>query len=516
MKAIAKARSLMVMGTASDVGKSVVVTGLCRLFARAGIRVAPFKSQNMSNNAAVCPGGGEIGRAQAVQAEACGLEPTVDMNPVLLKPESEWGCQVVIRGRPQFRMTTRDHSDYQKRAWPEIVKSHTRLASDFELIVIEGAGGAAEVNLRDRDVVNWRVAELADAPVLLVADIDKGGALAALVGTVELLSASERNRVKGLVINKFRGDPELLSDGLRIIEQRTGIKVLGVLPYANGLDIPAEDSASLSASNAPRDKRPIKIGVVRLPRIANYTDFETLAREPEVDLQYFEDPRRSGNLDVLCLPGSKSTIADLAWLRESGWERRILDHYHDGGQVLGLCAGYQMLGRRVADPEHVESSLSETPGLGLLDIETVFDNEKITALVRAIDPSSGNEISGYEIHSGRVRPYTTSAAFRIRERDGRMVDESEGSISDDGRVLGTSIHGLFDEPGFRRQYLARLRRGKGLQPLNVGVFESARTMRLRAYDRFADLLAANLDMAAVAALVGIKSIEPTLTDRVRS
>src|SRR5579875_1298350 len=259
VRKIMSAKSLMVMGTASDVGKSAVVSGLCRAARRAAIRVAPFKAQNMSNNAAVCAGG-EIGRAQAAQAEACGLEPTVDMNPVLLKPESELGCQVVIRGRPQFRMTTRDHSDYQKRAWPEIVKSHTRLASDFELIVIEGAGGAAEVNLRDRDVVNWRVAELADAPVLLVADIDKGGALAALVGTVELLSASERNRVKGLVINKFRGDPELLSDGLRIIEQRTGIKVLGVLPYANGLDIPAEDSASLSASNAPRDKRPIKIG----------------------------------------------------------------------------------------------------------------------------------------------------------------------------------------------------------------------------------------------------------------
>ncbi len=515
MNTAAKARSLMIMGTASDVGKSVVVTGLCRLFARAGMRVAPFKSQNMSNNAAVCPGGGEIGRAQAVQAEACGLEPTVDMNPVLLKPESERGCQVVIGGRVQFRMTTREHSHYRERAWPEIVKSYTRLASDFELIVIEGAGGAAEVNLRERDVVNWRVAELADAPVLIVTDIDKGGALAALVGTVELLSPSERDRVKGLVINKFRGDLELLSDGLQIIEQRTGIKILGVLPYANGLDIPAEDSASLSARDA-RDTRPIKIGVVRLPRIANYTDFEALAREPEVDLQYLEDPRRAGDFDVLCLPGSKSTIADLAWLRESGWEWRILDHYRDGGQVLGVCAGYQMLGRRVADPEHVESSLSEASGLGLLDVETVFDDEKITALVRAIDPSSGNEISGYEIHSGRVCRHAGAVAFRIRERDGRIVDESEGSVSDDGRVLGTSIHGLFDEPGFRRQYLARIGRGKGLRSLNAGDFESARTVRLRAYDRFADLLAANLDLATVAALLGIKSIGPFSNGRVRS
>ncbi len=507
MNAAAKARSLMVMGTASDVGKSVVVTGLCRLFARAGIRVVPFKSQNMSNNAAVCPGGGEIGRAQAVQAEACGLEPTVDMNPVLLKPESERGCQVVIRGRPQFRMTTHDHANYRERAWPEIVKSYARLASDFELIVIEGAGGAAEVNLRERDVVNWRVAELADAPVLIVTDIDKGGALAALVGTVELLTPCERERVKGLLINKFRGDPKLLADGLRIIEQKTGIKVLGVLPYANGLDIPAEDSASLRASNTAGATRPIKIGVVRLPRIANYTDFEALAREPDVDLRYLENPRHAGGFDVLCLPGSKSTIADLAWLRDSGWERRILDHYREGGHVLGVCAGYQMLGRRVADPDHVESSLSETPGLGLLDIETIFDNEKITALVRAMDLSYGNEISGYEIHSGRIHRRAAAAAFRVQERDGRTADEPEGSVSGDGRVLGTSIHGLFDEPGFRRDYLARVGRTKGRAPLNAAVADSARTMRLRAYDRFADLLAAEMNLPAVAALAGINSIE---------
>jgi len=493
----------MVMGTASDVGKSVVVAGLCRLFARAGVRVAPFKSQNMSNNAAVCPGGGEIGRAQAVQAEACGLEPSTDMNPVLLKPESDNGCQVVIGGCPQFRMTTRDHHNYRERAWPEIVKSYNRLASDFELIVIEGAGGAAEVNLRDRDVVNWRVAELADAPVLIVADIDKGGALAALVGTVNLLSPSERNRVKGLVINKFRGDAALLADGLQIIEDKTGVRVLGVLPYATNIDIPEEDSASLRHRNAVSNARPIRVGVVRLPRIANYTDFEALGREPEVDLRYLENPQHARELDVLCLPGSKSTIADLAWLRDSGWDQYIFNHHRGGGTILGVCAGYQMLGRLIADPHHVESSVSEAPGLSILDVETVFGTEKVTALVGAIDSFSGHELSGYEIHCGRISRKAGAAAFTIVERDGHAVHELEGAISDDGRVLGTSIHGLFDEAGFRRHYLTQIGQRKGLKPSPTFAGESAKTLRLRGYDRFADLLLANLDISSVTALVGL-------------
>src|SRR5271154_1600239 len=259
------AKSLMVMGTASDVGKSVVVTALCRLFANAGIRGVPFKSQNMSNNAAVCIDGGEIGRAQAVQAEACGLEPTVDMNPVLLKPESDRGCQVVIRGHARFHMTTREYSHYRQQAWPEIVRSYERLAEQFELIVIEGAGGAAEVNLRHRDVVNWSVADLADAPVLIVADIDKGGVLASLVGTIALLSPAERQRVQGFIINKFRGDPTLLESGLRIIEQHTGVPILGVLPHAGNLEIPEEDGAGLKSGTKPGIDRAVSIGVLVFP-----------------------------------------------------------------------------------------------------------------------------------------------------------------------------------------------------------------------------------------------------------
>ncbi|MGH7780426.1 MAG: cobyric acid synthase [Candidatus Binataceae bacterium] len=497
------ARSLMVMGTASDVGKSVVVAGLCRLFADAGIRVAPFKSQNMSNNAAVCRNGGEIGRAQAVQAEACGLEPTVDMNPVLLKPESDRGCQVIIRGQARFRMTTTEYSHYREEAWPEIVSSYAHLVEQFEVIVIEGAGGAAEVNLRDRDIVNWAIAELADAPVLIVADIDKGGALAALVGTVALLTPAERLRVKGLIINKFRGDPELLYDGLKIIEQHTGVPILGVLPHAGNLEIPEEDGAGLRIMTLPSPERPIAIGVVAFPRISNYTDFEPFLREPDVSLQYFENPEQAGGLDVLCLPGTKSTIADLAWLRSRGWEDFIAAHRGAGGCVIGICGGYQMIGMRIDDPERIESDAGSVVGLGLLNIETIFEGEKITTRTEGAHIASGLPISGYEIHCGRIRRSGDNAAFRILASEDDSRDALEGTIADDERVLGTSIHGLFDAPRFRRHFLNGIRKRKGLPPLDAGASDLAHTVRAKAYDRFAELLKANLDMSVLADLIGV-------------
>lgn len=495
----------MVMGTASDVGKSVIVTALCRLFANAGIRVAPFKSQNMSNNAAVCLDGGEIGRAQAVQAEACGLEPTVDMNPILLKPESDRGCQVVIRGQARFQMNTREYSHYREQAWPEIASSYSRLAERFEVIVIEGAGGAAEINLRNRDVVNWTVADLADAPVLIVADIDKGGALASLVGTVALLTPSERMRVKGLIINKFRGDPALLYDGLEIIEQRTGVPILGVLPYSGNLEIPEEDGAGLRSGRKPSPDPPIAMGIVVLPRISNCTDFEPFLREPDVSLQYVDSPSQAGALDVICLPGTKSTIADLAWLRSRGWEEFITAHQVAGGSVVGICGGYQMMGKSIADPEHVESELSSVTGLGLLDIETVFEGEKITARVKGIHVMSGFAISGYEIHCGRIRRFGADAPFRVCSRNGGTLDEIEGAVYDDLRIFGTSIHGLFDAPRFRRHFLNRIRIRKGLEPLEVIEIEDAGAVRARAYDRFSQLLKTHLDVSAIASLVGVSS-----------
>jgi adenosylcobyric acid synthase len=499
-----RAKTLMVMGTASDVGKSVVVTALCRAFARNGVRVAPFKSQNMSNNAAVCPGGGEIGRAQAVQAEACGLEPSVDMNPVLLKPESESGCQVVIRGRPRFHMKAREHERYRAEAWPEIVASYEALAENFDLIVIEGAGGAAEINLRHRDLVNWSIAELTDSPVLLVGDIDKGGVFAALVGTVELLSPADRQRIKGFLINKFRGDPALLEPGLRFLEERTSIPVLGVLPYQKSLGIPQEDSAVLDGLVVRARSAAVTIGVVRLPRISNYTDFEPLENEPDVAVHYLSDPIGAPNIDVLILPGTKNTVADLRWLRATGWEDFLVRHRRGGGWVVGVCGGYQMLGQRIVDNERIESDGPETVALGLLEIETIFQPEKITERIGAVHLAAGLPVSGYEIHAGRVAGVTGStAAFRIIERDGVRTDDLEGAHSEDGRVIGSSIHGLFDTAGFRRNFVDTVRESKGLTALGLSVPDDPNADRRTAFDRIADVLEEHVDMSCVAAFAGM-------------
>ena len=499
-----RARTLMVMGTASDVGKSVVVTALCRAFARNGVRLAPFKSQNMSNNAAVCPGGGEIGRAQAVQAEACGLPPSVDMNPVLLKPESDSGCQVVIRGRPRFHMTAREHERYRAAAWPEIVKSYQALAENFDLIVIEGAGGAAEINLRHRDLVNWSIAELTDAPVLLVGDIDKGGVFASLVGTVELLSRAERQRIKGFVINKFSGDQSLLEPGLRFLEERTGIPVLGVLPYQKSLGIPQEDSAMLDGRVVRNRPAAVTIAVVRLPRISNYTDFEPLENEPDVAVHYLSDPVAAPKFDVLILPGTKNTVADLSWLRATGWEDFIVRHRRAGGWVVGVCGGYQMLGRRIVDHDRIESERAETVALGLLGIETIFRPEKITERVAAVHRATGLPVAGYEIHAGRVIGTSGSGAvFRIIERDGIRADDFEGAHSEDGRIIGSSIHGLFDAAGFRRKFVDTVRESKGLAALGPSVPDDANADRRTTFDRIADVLEAHVDMSRVAAFAGL-------------
>jgi adenosylcobyric acid synthase len=498
------AKPLMVMGTASDVGKSVVVTLLCRLFARAGVRVAPFKSQNMSNNAAVCPGGGEIGRAQAVQAEACGLEPSVDMNPILLKPESDTRCQVVIHGRPRFHMNAAEYERYRAEAWPAIVRSYWTLAQNYDLIVIEGAGGAAEINLRHRDIVNWTIAELADAPVLLVGDIDKGGVFASLVGTIELLSVAERHRIKEFLINKFRGDRTLLEPGLRFLEERTGVPVLGVLPYQENLAIPQEDAAVLDNLVVRARPSAVKVGVVRLPRISNYTDFQALEHEPDVLVHYLSDPVTAPSIDVLILPGTKNTVADLEWLRRTGWEDFLVRHRRDGGWIVGVCGGYQMLGQRIVDNDRTESDRPETAGLGLLEIETIFQPEKITERVGAVHLSTRLPVAGYEIHAGRIAGVTAySAVFRITEREGVAANEFEGARSEDGRVIGTSIHGLFDAAAVRRNFIDRVHESKGLDPLELSVPDEPKADRQTDLDRVADLLAEHVDMARVAAIAGL-------------
>jgi adenosylcobyric acid synthase len=492
------------MGTASDVGKSVVTTALCRVFTRAGIRVAPFKSQNMSNNAAVCPDGGEIGRAQAVQAEACRLEPTVDMNPVLLKPESEMGCQVVIHGRARFHMGASEDGRYRAEAWPAIVRSYQALADNFDLIVIEGAGGAAEVNLRHRDVVNWPIAELADAPVLLLGDIDKGGVFASLVGTIELLSDAERKRIRGFLINKFRGELALLEPGLRFLEQRTGLPVLGVLPYQQRLGIPQEDSAALDGLLRDARQAPVKIGVIYFPRISNYTDFQPLEDEPDVAVHYLSDPLTAPALDVLILPGTKSTAADLKWLRSAGWEDFLVRHRRAGGWTLGVCGGYQMLGQRIVDADRVESEQAEIIALGLLPVETIFQREKITDRVIAVHLSSGLPVEGYEIHAGRITGTIASGAvFKVIKRGGDAADGLDGAHSDDKRVIGTSIHGLFDSAAFRRKFIDTVRESKGLAPLSRSVRDEARADRDAAFDRLADMFEEHADMSRIAAFAGL-------------
>ncbi len=501
------------MGTASDVGKSVVVTALCRAFARAGVRVAPFKSQNMSNNAAVCRGGGEIGRAQAVQAEACGLEPTVDMNPVLLKTQSDMISQVVIRGRARFQMGVNDYERYRTEAWPEIVSSYSNLAREFELIVIEGAGGAAEVNLRHRDIVNWKIAELADAPVLLVADIDKGGVFASVVGTIDLLAPEERQRIKGVLINKFRGDLKLLETGLRFLEDRTGIPTIGVLPWQENLGVPQEDAAMLAEIARPAADAPLTIGVIHLPCISNYTDFEALDDEPDVAVHYLSDPAIAPHLDVLVIPGTKSTVADLNWLRTSGWENFLARHRRAGGWVLGVCGGYQMLGRRIIDTVGVESVAAETIGLGLLEIETIFQGEKITDRIRATHLATNLPVSGYEIHAGRITGVPESRAlFRLTHRDLSAVNEFEGVTSSEGRVIGTSIHGLFDSTGFRREFLDQVRTSIGLAPLESVGQVDADAKRDTSFNQLADALEACVDISRIAALAGV-SLGPRRTSQ---
>ncbi|MBC8334934.1 MAG: cobyric acid synthase [Anaerolineales bacterium] len=452
---------LVVLGTSSSVGKSLLVAGLCHLFARRGVRVAPFKAQNMSNNAAVCPDGSEIGRAQATQAIASGLEPHVDMNPVLIKPEADSRSQVVVMGRPWKTLSAKDYYPNKKMLWKEATAALDRLREKYELVIIEGAGSAAELNLKEGDIVNMAIARYAKAPVLLAGDIDRGGIFAQLIGTAWLLEPEERELVKGFIVNKFRGDISLFSDGVKILEDKTDIPVLGVVPYLQGLFIPEEDAVALDNpfenSVSPTDE--LEIVVVHLPRIANFDDFDPLSAEPGVRVRYVDSPEQIGNPAAIIIPGTKSTLNDLEWLRSQGFEKRIQEHAQKGGAVVGICGGYQMLGELVHDPEHVESALESAPGLGLLPIETVFSGEKATHQASAqIENGSGwfadiegEIISGYEIHMGRTD--SQSPWMKLIERSGQSVQVPDGATSEDGKIWGCYLHGLFSNENLRRAWL---------------------------------------------------------------
>jgi len=498
------ARPLMIQGTGSFVGKTIIVAGLCRVLRQDGYRVAPFKSQNMALNSFVTLEGGEMGRAQVVQAEAAGLDPHVDMNPILLKPNTDIGGQVIIQGKVFRNMNAEEYHGFKKEARRRVLESYARLAERYQVVVIEGAGSPAEINLRDGDIANMGVAEAVDAPVLLVGDIDKGGVFASLVGTLELLSSAERGRIKGFIINKFRGDFSLLAPGLEFLEKKTGIAVLGVIPYLKDLYLPEEDGVVLEKIY-PRGERQVSISVLYLPHISNFTDFDPLEQEPEVNLRYVHSGQKIGDTDAVILPGSKNTIEDFLFLKKEGYVDEILELRRSGKMIIGICGGFQMLGKIIRDPFGVETSLGEIEGLGLLNVETILEKEKMTFQVKAVPLTGEQEIlQGYEIHMGDTeRENSVPPIFKIIDRLGQNVEVEDGAISADGRVWGTYLHGLFDNDGFRRRFIDSLRRNKSIfsgsrrQDFNYHAFKE------KEYDRLAAALRKALDIERIYRIIGI-------------
>jgi adenosylcobyric acid synthase len=495
----------MIQGTASHVGKSLLVAGLCRILAQDGYRVAPFKAQNMALNSFVTVEGGEIGRAQALQAQAARVIPTVDMNPILLKPSNDTDAQVIVLGRPVGTFSAAAYGSEQVPTLRRVVRrAYGRLAAQYDVVVIEGAGSPAEVNLRDRDLTNMDVAEMADAPVLLVGDIDRGGVFAALVGTLELLDPAERERVQGFIITKFRGERQLLAPGLDFLVARTGKPVLGVTPFDRNLRLPEEDALPDGAfANGRRsDASCLQIGVIALPHLSNFTDFDPLAAEPDVNLFYVRDREEVRVADCLIIPGSKSTVEDLLFLRKMGLARAITQAAKEEKVVVGICGGYQMLGTVIADPDHAESTQDQVRGLGLLQVTTLFRKEKITHQVRATCLRSGEEVSGYEIHHGVSFPMDgTRPAFEIVERSGQAVRIHDGACDGSGKIWGSNIHGLFENASFRRQFLQAAWEARGLSRSVSGRPEWSIDYEL---DRWADLIRVHLDMAAIHRLLEAK------------
>jgi adenosylcobyric acid synthase len=475
---------LMIQGAGSNVGKSLLVAGLARVFARQGLAVRPFKPQNMSNNAAVAEGG-EIGRAQALQARACGVRPSVHMNPVLLKPESETGAQVIVQGRRLTTVRARDYAALKPRLMAPVLDSFAQLSAEADLVLVEGAGSPAEVNLRAGDIANMGFARAADVPVVLVGDIDRGGVIAQLVGTRAVIDAGDAAMIRGFLVNKFRGDPRLFDDGYAFIRDRTGWPGFGVVPwFAEAHRLPAEDAADLRAT---RGTGRFRIAVPQLSRIANFDDLDPLAQEPGVTLQVVPPGRPLPvEADLIILPGSKATIADLGFLRAQGWDIDLAAALRRGARVLGLCGGYQMLGRRLADPAGIEGAPGSVQGLGLLDVETVMTATKRVTEVSAVHAASGVPVEAYEIHIGRTAgPDCARPMFHV---DGM----AEGAIRPDGRVMGSYLHGIFAADRFRRAFLA----DRGAETGSTG-YEAGVEATL---DALADHLAAHVDCVGLLAL----------------
>lgn len=442
----------MIQGTGSDVGKSIITAGLCRIFKEDGYSVAPFKSQNMSLNSFVTPEGHEIARAQALQAAAAGIEPHVHMNPVLLKPNEAVGSQVVLQGKVHGNMSSRDYQVFKKEIRARVMESYQALSDQHDIIVIEGAGSCAEINLRENDIANMGLAQMVNAPVLLAGDIDRGGIFASFVGSMELLSPEDRSRVHGFIINKFRGDLEILKPGLEFLEARTGRPVLGVLPYLKDLKLPEEDSLGLSRLSEKNDTHTIRIGVVRLPHLSNFTDFDPLTYEQGVNLAYLSPENQLEGYDLIILPGTKNTIKDLQYLKAKGFEEKLKAYVQNGGRLLGICGGFQMLGERILDPHGVESEEKEMTAFGFIKMKTILEEEKLTRQVKGQDARFNEPICGYEIHMGHTT--FTERQTPLVKIDGHL----DGHISSGGKIMGTYIHGLFEEDQFRRAFLASLKK----------------------------------------------------------
>ena len=478
------AKNIMIQGTMSNAGKSLLCAGLCRIFRQDGYRVAPFKSQNMALNSFITADGGEMGRAQVVQAEAAGIEPDVRMNPILLKPTTDVGSQVIVNGVVQGNMRAMEYYRRKREFVPAVLEAYDSLAAENDIIVIEGAGSPAEINLKQEDIVNMGLAKLVDAPVLLVGDIDRGGVFAQLYGTVALLEPEERARIKGTIVNKFRGDKKILEPGLVTLEQLCGVPVAGVIPYVH-VDIDDEDSLS---TRFTRDtgRKDIDLAVIRLPRISNFTDFAPFERFENVSVRYVEKVSDLHDPDMILLPGTKSTIADLKWLRESGLEAAVLKAASAGTPIFGICGGYQMLGRSVSDPEQVEAAgISEISGMNLLDMDTLFRGEKVQTQTEGIFENipglfsclNGLAYQGYEIHMGRSM-------------------ERRSAVTCKGNVYGSYIHGIFDAPGVAEAILGALCRKKGLDPARLGSFDP-KAYKEAQYDKLADAFRSGLDMELV-------------------
>ncbi|MFH1134891.1 MAG: cobyric acid synthase [Pseudomonadota bacterium] len=498
------AKAIMFLGSGSDVGKSVAAAAFCRILKRRGFKPAPFKAQNMSNNSFVTVEGGEIGRAQVVQAEACGLPPSSDMNPILLKPTSQMGAQIVLQGQVKGQMKAAEYHGRKKEFVGAVMESYHRLAGQFEIIVMEGAGSCCELNLKENDLVNFSMAQRVNAPCVLVADIDRGGVFAQTIGSFLLMTPAEKKMLAGFLINKFRGDPDLFVSGREIIEKKSGRPVFGVVPFFDHIHIDPEDSVAVQAdrrSIAPTRPDRINAAVIHLPGISNFTDMEALEREPDVLVNYLARPQNLGEYDLVVLPGSKCTLDDAAWLARTGWVDPIREYARNKGRVVGICGGFQIMGREVTDPHGVESSLGRVDGLGLLPAATIMEGDKVLRRVVGTDLLTGRKISGYEIHMGRTVIDGEGGPFLRLHAPGDSRTWEDGWTLGEGRILGSYVHGLFDSPGWRLYFLNNIRREKFLPEKKKSA--PSRGGRFHQYDLLADHYERHVDVDGILKLLGV-------------